>query len=79
MKNLNKGLIVCTKMGTNKLVENTPNAPILFGPICLPKPKSLKLKKELFLGVRSSWPASRRRKFFQLSKEVFKLQLIGIR
>ena len=30
-----------TKMGANKLAENTPNAPKTFGPICLPKPISL--------------------------------------
>ena len=31
----------------------TPNAPKMFGPICLPRPKSLVFKKNLSLGVRS--------------------------
>ena len=30
-----------TKMGADKLAENTPNAPKFIGPNCLPKPKSL--------------------------------------
>ena len=30
-----------TKMGADKSAENTPNAPKFFGPICLPKSKSL--------------------------------------
>jgi len=43
-------------MGADKSAENTPNAPKIFGPICLPKPKSLRFsKKKLSLGVRSSW------------------------
>ena len=39
------------KMGADKSAENTPNAPKIVGPICLPKPKSLRfLKKKLSLG-----------------------------
>ena len=30
----------CTKMGADGLAENTPNAPELICPICLPKPKN---------------------------------------
>ena len=43
-------------MGADSLAENTQNAPQIFGPICLPKPKSLGFsKKQLSLGVRSPW------------------------
>ena len=38
-----------------KWAENIPNAPKNFGPICLPKPKSLDFQKKLSLGVRSPW------------------------
>ena len=34
-----------------KLAENTPNAPKFFGPICLPKPKSLGFSKKNSLWV----------------------------
>ena len=41
-------------MGADSLAENTPNVQNDFGPICLPKPKSLGFsKKKLSLGVRS--------------------------
>jgi hypothetical protein len=41
-------------MGADKSDENTPNAPKIFGPICLAKPKSLRfLKKKASLGVYS--------------------------
>ena len=40
-----------TKMGADKLAENTPNAPKCFGPICLPKPKSLGFLKKNSLWV----------------------------
>ena len=40
-----------TKMGADKLAENTTNAPKLFGPICLPKPKNLGFSKKSFLWV----------------------------
>ena len=40
-----------TKMGADKLAENTPNAPKLICPNCLPKPKSLGLWwKKSFIG-----------------------------
>ena len=39
MENMDKGLIV-TKIGADKSAENNPNAFKIFGPICLPKPKS---------------------------------------
>ena len=46
--------INCTKMGTDSLAENTPNAPEFIFPICLPKPKSLGFQwKQASLGVRS--------------------------
>ena len=45
-----------TKMGADKLSENTPNASKYFGPICLPKPKSLGFSKKTSLGVRSPCP-----------------------
>ena len=32
-------------MGADKLNENTPDAPNIFGPVCLPKPKSLRFSK----------------------------------
>ena len=38
-------------MGANKSAENTPNAPNIFGPICLPKPKSLRFSKKSSLWV----------------------------
>ena len=40
-----------TKMGDDKLAEITPNAPNIFGQICLPKPKSLGFSKKNFLWV----------------------------
>ena len=52
MENMDKGL-TCTKMGADKSAENTPNAPQIFGPICLLKPKSLEFPKKLSLVVRS--------------------------
>ena len=36
-------------MGADKLAENTPNVPKLFGPICLPKPKCLGFSKSPLL------------------------------
>ena len=44
-----------TKMGAGKLAENNPNAPEIFGPICLPKTKTLEFskKKHLSLSVHS--------------------------
>ena len=48
---MDKGLTVLKWV---KLAENTPNASKYFGPICLPKPKSLGFsKKKLSLGVCS--------------------------
>ena len=41
----------CTKMGADTLAENTPNAPQIFGPICLPKPKSVGFSKRSSLWV----------------------------
>ena len=38
-------------MGADKSAENTPNAPNLFGPICLHKPKSLEFTKKKTLWV----------------------------
>ena len=55
MENMDKEYIHSTKMGADKLAENTPNAPKNFGPICLPMPKILGFKKKLSLGVRSPW------------------------
>ena len=40
-----------TKTGADKLAENTPNAPKIFIPICLPKPKSLGFSKKSSLWV----------------------------
>ena len=40
-----------TKMGADKLAKNTPNAPKFFGPICLPKPKSLGFSEKRSLWV----------------------------
>ena len=41
-------------MGSDSSAENTQNAPKLFFPICLPKPKSLEFQwKKASLGVRS--------------------------
>ena len=41
-----------TKTGAGKSAEDTPNAHQIFGPICMPKRKSLEfLKKKLSLGV----------------------------
>ena len=37
MKNMDKGLIHCTKMGADGLAENIPNAPEFICPICLLK------------------------------------------
>ena len=51
MENMDKGLTV-----SDKLAENTANAPNIFVLICLPKPKSLGFsKKKLSLGVCSPW------------------------
>ena len=57
-----KGLFFCRnngwliEMGADKLAKNTPNAPKLLSPICLPNPKILGFsKKKLSLGVRSPW------------------------
>ena len=44
-----------TKMGADRLAENTPNAPKLIYPIWLPKPKSLGFQWKASLGVRSPW------------------------
>ena len=50
MENMRQGTHI-TKMG--EMAENIPNAPQIFGPICLPKPKSLGLseKRSLWLSV----------------------------
>ena len=40
MENMDKGLIVHTKMSADKSFENTPNAPKFISPNCLPKSKS---------------------------------------
>ena len=57
---MDKGLSV--KMGAvDSLAENTLNTPKIFGPICLPKPKSLGLSKtKLSLSVRSPWVGASR-------------------
>ena len=39
-----------SKIGADKSAENTPNAAKLFGPICLPKPKSLGFSKKALSG-----------------------------
>ena len=39
MENMYKGLTVHTKMGADKLAENTSNALKFICPICLPNPK----------------------------------------
>ena len=45
-----------TKMGADKLDENTPNAPKFICPICLPKDKSSGFQwKMASLGVHSPW------------------------
>ena len=49
MEIMDKGL--CTKMGADSLVENTPNATKIFSPIFLPKPKSLGFSKKSSLWV----------------------------
>ena len=55
MENMDKKPTVLKWLLINWL-KNTPNAPKIFGPICLPKPKSLGFsKKKLSLGVRSPW------------------------
>ena len=36
----------CTKMGTDKSAEDTPNAQNIIGPICLPRPKSFGFSKK---------------------------------
>ena len=48
-----KGLTVCTKMGADSLAKNSQNAPIFFGQICLPKPKSLGFSKKALSGCPS--------------------------
>ena len=56
MENMDKGLTVklSTKMGADKLFENTPNAPKVICPNFLPKPKNLGFWwKKATLGVRS--------------------------
>ena len=53
MENMDKEYIHSTKMGADKSAENTLNAPKIFGPICLPKPKSMGFLKKISLGVRS--------------------------
>ena len=39
------------KVSADKSAENTPNAPKIFRPICLPKPKSLRFSKKSSLWV----------------------------
>ena len=39
-----------TKMVADKSAENTQNGPKIFGPICLPKPKSLGFSKKALSG-----------------------------
>ena len=51
MENMDTEPTVHTKMGADKLAENTPNAQKIFGPICLPKPKSLGFSKKISLWV----------------------------
>ena len=53
MENMDKGLKLLTKMSADKLFENTPNAPKVICPNCLPKPKFG--WKKASLGVRSPW------------------------
>jgi hypothetical protein len=48
-----ENITVHTKIGADKSAENTQNTSKIFSQICLPKPKSLRIKKKLSLGVRS--------------------------
>ena len=50
MENTDKELTLPNWAGTDKSAENTPNAHKIFGPIYLPKPKSLGFSKK-----RSPW------------------------
>jgi hypothetical protein len=44
----------CTKMGADKLAENTPNAPKFIRPNCLSKPKSLGFRQSaLFFTLKA--------------------------
>ena len=46
----------CTKMGADKLAQNTPNAPKFICPNCSPSPKVWDFdEKKASLGVRSPW------------------------
>ena len=48
MKKMDKEGTHSTKMGADKSAKNTPNAPKIFAPICLSKPKSLRFSKKPF-------------------------------
>ena len=49
MENMDKGPGAhSTKMGADKSAENTPNAPKLICPNCLPKPKNFDERKASF-------------------------------
>ena len=71
-------------MGADKSAENNPNAPKIFGPICLPKHKSLRFsKKNLSLGVFivCGWDPSKNREdsnlvFLLISNLINKLRLL---
>ena len=54
MEHMDKGLVHCTKMGSDSSDKNTPNAPEFICPICLPKTKSFGFQwKKASLGISS--------------------------
>ena len=59
-------------MGADSLDENTSNTPKMFGPICLLKPKSLRFRKKLPLGVRSPWVGASRSPSQKINSDVTK-------
>ena len=60
MENMDKGLTVPKWVLADKLDENIPNDPNNFGPICLPKPKSLGFSKKSSLMVSVVYDLSHR-------------------
>ena len=51
MKNMDKELTVCTKMGVDKSAENITNAPKFICPNCLPNPQRFGIfMKKGFIG-----------------------------
>ena len=57
MENMDKGLTMYTKMSADSSAGNTQNAPKSFGPIRLPKLKSLGFSKKssLWVSVVRAW------------------------